>query len=104
MHQQEMTPHPAGQGERFAPFALDDDSDYCIWRERKLALCPDRVEELLVEVEDPSALSAAEHAALLERCRRANMALYAGRKPHAMAKQDIKSLGRRFGLSRLDHN
>ncbi len=85
------------------PFALDDKAAYERWRDRKLAEAPASAGELIVEVGDPQALSTAEHAALMARVRRCNMAIYAG----AMLDEDTdipRRLGEQFGLSRLDAN
>ena len=85
------------------PFALDDKAAYERWRERKLAEAPASAGDLIVEVGDPRALSTAEHAALMARVRRCNMAIYAG----AMLDEDTdipRRLGEQFGLSRLDAN
>ena len=85
------------------PFALDDKAAYERWRDRKLAEAPASAGELIVEVGDPRALSTAEHAALMARVRRCNMAIYAG----AMLDEDTdipRRLGEQFGLNRLDAN
>jgi alpha-ketoglutarate-dependent taurine dioxygenase len=85
------------------PFDLDDRAAYERWRDRKLAEVPASAGDLVVEVGDPRALSTAEHAALMERVRRCNMAIYAG----AMLDEDTeipRRLGEQFGLSRLDAN
>jgi len=85
------------------PFALDDNAAYARWRDRKLAEAPSSAGDLIVEVGDPRALSTAEHAALMDRVRRCNMAIYAG----AMLDEDTdipRRLGEQFGLSRLDAN
>ncbi len=84
------------------PFDLDDARAYAAWRERKLAGCPARVEELVVELADPRRLSAAERGALLERCRRTNMALYVTRAP--VDKTALRRLCAQVGLERLDRN
>jgi alpha-ketoglutarate-dependent taurine dioxygenase len=86
-----------------SPFALDDNAAYARWRDRKLAEAPSTAGDLIVEVGDPRALSAAEHGALMERVRRCNMAIYAG----AMLDEDTdipRRLGEQFGLRRLDAN
>lgn len=88
----------------YSPFLLGDDALYSRWREQKLQNYPLYLEDLVVEVNDPRHLTAAEHQALLERCRKANMAIYVGNTgddpdraiPHRMAQQ--------FGLQQLDHN
>lgn len=58
-------------------FRLDDRGARMRWRERKLATRPASAAALVVEVRDPCRLTPAERAALLERCARANMAIYA---------------------------
>lgn len=87
-----------------SPFDLAADTAYQRWRERKLAAAPTRPEDLVVEIGDPRQLSAAEHAAILERCRRANMAIYVGTTGDDPDKAIPIRLGAAFGLHRLDHN
>ncbi len=85
------------------PFDLHDDQAYARWREAKLEAHPARVEELVVEVADPRRLTEAEREAISERVRRANMAIYVS--PHREADKDLpRSIGRQFGLVRLDAN
>jgi len=85
------------------PFDLADREAWLRWRERKLADYPRSAADLVVEVADPRRLTAAERAALAERCRRANMAIYAS--PLRAADKTIpRELGRQFGLLHLDGN
>lgn len=84
--------------------SLDNRDAYAVWREAKLANCPDTIDELIVEVDDPRRLTDEEHAAILQRCQRANMAIYAGKTGDEPDKQIPKLLGERFGLRNLDHN
>ena len=85
------------------PFDLDDEAAYLAWREAKLADAPHDAGALVVELRDPAALTAAERAALIERCARFNMALY--RSPAGGADSSIaRTLGRQLGLVRLDAN
>lgn len=86
------------------PFDLDDDNAYRHWKERKLAAAPTALADVVVEIGDPRTLSDAEHDAILERCRRANMAIYIGRTGDDPDKAIPVALGARFGLHRLDHN
>jgi len=58
------------------PFDLVDDAAYRAWRARKLERHPTQLEDLVVEVNDIGAPSAAEHAAIRDLCDRANMAIY----------------------------
>lgn len=85
------------------PFDLDDEAAYARWRDRKWAMRPRDVEELIVEVQDPYHLRTSERQALVGLCQRANMAIY--RTPVLV--QDTKlprQLGAQLGLQRLDAN
>ncbi len=85
------------------PFDLNDTESYLRWREEKLSAAPTSVDELIVEVRDPRVLTPNEHAALAERIRRCNMAIYASAIHHADT--DIpRLLGQQFGLQQLDAN
>jgi Taurine catabolism dioxygenase TauD, TfdA family len=86
-------------------FNLSDRSAYARWRDSKLDSAPKGVGELVVEVGDIAALTASEHAALLDRVRRANMAVYV--EPPKAGRDDkaaLKELGLRFGLASIDTN
>jgi alpha-ketoglutarate-dependent taurine dioxygenase len=83
---------------------LDGADGYTAWRDAKLAAYPSRAEELIVEVRDPRNLRRAEHAAIAERLRRANMAVYATAAGENADKAIPLALGRQFGLERLDPN
>jgi len=86
------------------PFDLADAAAYQAWRERKLSAYPKQVADLIVAVADPRHLSADERAAILDRCRRANMAIYAS-TAHTEADKDLpRRMGEQFGLVQLDHN
>lgn len=86
------------------PFALERPDDYARWREAKLSVCPRTVADLIVEVADPRRLSQAEHDALAERVRVANMAIYAGKTGSDPDKAIPRRLAEAFGLLRLDGN
>lgn len=87
-----------------SPFDPDNESGYAAWREHKLADYPTDVAALVVEVRDPRRLTPAEHAALCSRCRRTNMAIYAGGTGSDPDKAIPAALGAQFGLRRLDRN
>jgi hypothetical protein len=87
-----------------SPFSLDNDDLYQRWHDRKLKDYPKNLGELLVEINDPRTLTDAEHAALLARCRKANMALYAGKTGADPDPEIPLALGRRFGLHYLNKN
>ncbi|HSW26545.1 MAG TPA: hypothetical protein VLJ62_27575, partial [Burkholderiaceae bacterium] len=84
-------------------FDLDDEASYQRWRAVKLATRARQVDELVVDVADPAALSGAERAALLQRCARWNMAIYRSAKASA-DKTLVHALGAQLGLRRLDAN
>ncbi len=87
-------------------FDLDDERAYRRWRDARLADAPRNaaVDALMVELRDPLALTAAERAALLERCARHNLALYRVPVGAGEDKSLARELGRQIGLERLDAN
>jgi alpha-ketoglutarate-dependent taurine dioxygenase len=86
-----------------SPYSLDNELAYQQWREQKFAQAPQSASELIVEVNDPRKLTAAEHAAMLQLCQRCNMVIYVGQ--NAAADKDIaRKIGSQFGLDRLDAN
>ena len=90
---------PAG-----AAYSLEDEAAYQAWRARKLARFPRSLSELVVDVRDPRALSAPEKQALLERCERANMAVYASPTGGDADKEIPRLIGLQLGLRDLDSN
>ena len=87
-----------------SPFDLDNPAAYPAWREARLAAAPRTLDHLIVEIGDPRHLTEAEHAAILKRCARANMAIYVSTAGEDPDKSIPARLGERFGLCRLDHN
>lgn len=87
-------------------FDLDDEASFARWRDHKLAVRPGGLDELVVEVDDAATLRPAEIAALRDRLARANMAIYAERRPQPGRddKAALAALGRVFGLVSLDRN
>jgi hypothetical protein len=84
------------------PFDLDDSAAYAAWREKKLDTAPRRIEDILVTLDNPRALTAIERDALLERCATANMALYTSNTVGDADKEIPRGLGRQLGLVHLD--
>lgn len=87
-----------------AAFDLADEAAYQSWRAEKLARFPKTLTDLVVDVRDPRALGKAEKQALLERCARANMAVYASRTGSDPDKEIPRRLGLQLGLRDLDSN
>ncbi len=84
------------------PFDLADSASYQRWRERKLDSAPRRIEDIVVALDDPRALTAGQRAALLERCATANMAIYTSNAVGDADKEIPRGLGRQIGLIHLD--
>jgi alpha-ketoglutarate-dependent taurine dioxygenase len=87
-----------------SPFHPDNRPAFEQWKRDKLDNYPLNFNELVVEIGDPRALSAAEHKQLLSLCRKTNMAIWAGLSGHDADKEIIRGLGHEFGLEHLDHN
>jgi len=85
------------------PFDLNNTSGYSRWRDRKLADAITDTEDLIVEFKDPRALSQAEIAALMDRCRRNNMVIYYTPDP-SVDEVMVRRFGSQFGLNSLDAN
>lgn len=98
-----MNPMAETAAMRANPFDLDQPQAYARWRDAKLAAHPQRLDQLVVDIQDPSCLTASERAALLESCARANMVVY--RSARLEADKDLpRRLGAQLGLHRLDAN
>jgi alpha-ketoglutarate-dependent taurine dioxygenase len=85
-----------------SPFDLADNAAYQRWREHKLAHAITTTSELIVEIKNPLAVTAAERTELLSRGQRSNMAIYAS--PVAMDEAMLQQFAAQFGLTRLDAN
>jgi hypothetical protein len=86
------------------PFDPADGAAYAAWRQRKLDTAPRRIDDILVVLDDPRRLSAAERAALIGRCALANMALYTSHTVGDADKGIPRRLGTQLGLHTLDGN
>ncbi len=87
------------------PFDLASGEAYKRWRDWKLDAHPKAAGDLAVEVADPFNITDAEYEALLDRVRRANMALYVTKAVNAETGKDlIRAIGTRMGIERLDSN
>jgi hypothetical protein len=84
------------------PFDLDDPASYRQWREKKLDSAPRRIEDILVTLDDPRALTSSERDALLQRCATVNMAIYSSSTAGDTDKEIPRRLGIQLGLHSLD--
>ncbi len=83
-----------------SPFNLTNDDAYKVWRDRKLESHPKQVGDLVVAINDPDNITQAETSAILERVRKANMAVYATTPRKGI---DIPvNIGRHFGVMSRD--
>ena len=88
------------------PYSLKNSVEYSRWRDAKLAGMPASVDDLVVELKDTANPTATEKDAIRDRIRRAGMAVYVGPALESVedSKDQVRALGRHFGLERLDHN
>ncbi len=87
-----------------SPFDLDNDTAYRAWLENKMDDYPQHLEDIIVEVNDPRKLSAAEHKVIRDLVKKTNMAVYAGNTGDDPDKTIPDGLARQFGLTTPDDN
>lgn len=85
-----------------SPFDLENTSVYSRWRDGKLRDAITSAAELIVEIGDPKHLTEAEHGAIVDKCKRSNMAIYASN--FEIDETALRTLGEQFGLNHLDAN
>ena len=82
-----------------------DGDSYARWRDARLAAYHGGPRFPVIELADTGHPGHAEAARMIELLGQFNMVLYAGKpRPLDQARQDLRSLGRRLGLERLDAN
>ena len=86
------------------PFDLEDNDTYLRWRDSKLEDYPTKFEDLLVEINDPRHLKQREFEALQMRCRKTNMAIYAGNTGDDPDPKIPFTIAQQFGVSRINKN
>lgn len=87
------------------PFDLANPAAYEAWRAHKLANYPRSLDELMVNIENPQALTEQERSAILSACERANMAVYRlMHRSDASDKKLLADLGAQLDLCDLDRN
>ncbi|MBF0447929.1 MAG: TauD/TfdA family dioxygenase [Magnetococcales bacterium] len=87
-----------------SPFNLENDGAYQRWRQEKLADYPATLADLLVEIDNPSALSEAERSALINQCAKTNMVLYRVKPPQTIGDNPLPSLLEQLGVRAVDYN
>ncbi len=85
-----------------SPFDLNAVSAYSDWRQRKFDTAPRRLDDIVVEIDDPRALKPAERQRLLDLNAQANMAVYISKTGRDADKEIPRRLGLQLGLKTLD--
>ncbi len=86
------------------PFDPAREQSYRDWREKKLQDYPQKLDQLVVEIEDPLNLTDTEFQAVMEHLRKTNMAIYTGPGDPDSDRDLVRGLARRFGLEHLDNH
>lgn len=86
------------------PFDPDDDVSYHSWLEKKLDDYPLNIEDIIVEVNDPKALTRAEYSVIHDLIRKTNMAVYSSSCTADEDKSIPEKLSQQFGLTDVDNN
>ncbi|MDP6755901.1 MAG: TauD/TfdA family dioxygenase [Candidatus Marinimicrobia bacterium] len=84
------------------PNDLKNNECYLHWREEKLTGYPANIDELMVNVDDPSAPNGQQIEALVDKCRKSNMAIYVGPEQIIEDKNIPINLGASLGLKQVD--
>lgn len=90
-----------------SPFSLLPEAEhlYLKWRDWKLSVYPRDAGDLLVEIKNPFELTNKEKLSIGKCFLRANMAVYSINNRSDFAnKKIVETIGREFGLLRLDNN
>lgn len=86
------------------PFDLAQPKAYERWKQWKLENYPERLEDLVVTLENPYSLQVSEIQAIIDRCGQSGLAIYQLEDMAHNEKSMVQALGRQFGLTRLDNN
>lgn len=84
------------------PYDLNDACAYAAWREQKLDTAPRRIEDIVVTLDDPRQLKAAERASLVDLNQLCNMAIYVSKTGTDPDKEIPRRLGAQLGMTTLD--
>lgn len=82
-------------------FNLDVADDYKKWRDEKLAAYPKNLGDLVVELENMTALTGPEKSKILDLVERANMCIYTAGAAE-LSSDSLLALGKQLGVSETD--
>ncbi|MBF0381937.1 MAG: TauD/TfdA family dioxygenase [Magnetococcales bacterium] len=85
-------------------FNLGNDQAYQEWRKAKLADYPQSLAGLIVEIQDPYALTANERDKIKDICDKTNMVVYAVKDPTKIKENPLPALLKQLGVNDVDHN
>lgn len=86
------------------PTFSENPSDYAAWRDEKLAGYPKSAADIRIAIADLSAPTAAERAAVVDRCRRCGMAIYhsATTESGVEDRKKLRRFAATFGLGDIE--
>ncbi|MBF0342252.1 MAG: TauD/TfdA family dioxygenase [Magnetococcales bacterium] len=84
--------------------ALDDSSAYLAWKTRKLADYPTQLTDLVVEIQNPFAMTPDEVEAVRARCAKSNMAIFFVPQPERFQANPLPAMTARLGVFQMDKN
>ena len=87
-----------------SPFNLKNNAAYARWREERLRFKHPVIGDLLVDIKNPSRLTAEEKTGLVECCEKYNMVIYQLCDTEEQDKTLVHALGEQLGLYDLDSN
>ncbi len=87
-----------------SPFHFDNDTAFLQWKEKKLSDYPQSIEQLIVPVNDPKALTTLECLQLKTLLLKTNMAIYDINGDAEEDKSIPELIGRQMGIRQLDKN
>jgi hypothetical protein len=87
-----------------SPFDLNENNAYLTWREQKLANYPQKLEELLVNINDLSNINDTEKQNLLSICRKTNMALFKTQIHWSEQQPIFLNMLKQLGITQADKN
>lgn len=85
-------------------FGLFDDALYKEWRDAKLSGYPDSLDQVIVSIANPEALTSAEKQKIHHAIAKTNFAVFQCEHPESVTKGSLTKLGAQFGLKQLDGN
>ncbi len=86
------------------PFNLNNHQAYEDWRYEKLDNYPTKIEQLIVEINNPLNITTNERQAIIDLYNKTNMAIYVSKAGKNPDKRLASSLATQFSLTHLDNN